>query len=115
VNNFRGLPTVDKKIAKIMQFAKGIGGKGSDDMRKDKVNELLESHFQELMNEGHEVLRASNEIDVDDDAKEEEPAEPMLTRKAISDFLHKADALAEVGVGMDPILERNLKEDLMNL
>jgi hypothetical protein len=40
---------------------------------------------------------ASNKID-NDAEKEEEPATPTLTVKAMSDFLHKANKMAKMGV-----------------
>jgi hypothetical protein len=46
-----------------------------------------------------------------DDTDEEEPDTPTLTAKAVLDFKRKADMLAEMGVDMDPIMERSLRFD----
>jgi hypothetical protein len=45
--------------------------------------------------------------DIDDDAKEEEPAMPVLAVKAVSSFIHKADKLAEMDVNIDLRFQHN--------
>jgi hypothetical protein len=90
---------------------------GFDYTHENKCEEVFAEHgkfnkmwsdFQELTNTKLEVLMVSNEIN-DDNAEEEEPAKPTLTAKAISNFLRKADKLAEMGVNMDPITERSFE------
>jgi hypothetical protein len=74
----------------------------------------MESHYKELVNEEPEQIISFQDSENDDDAEEDESAKPILITKAVSDFLCKVDKLAEIGVDMDPIMERSLTLALSN-
>ncbi|KAG8236870.1 hypothetical protein J437_LFUL017074 [Ladona fulva] len=62
VKNSVELPSVEEYIGKIVDLAKAVGGEGFDDMQEKEVEELLESHQKELMEE--ELLDLSDISDV---------------------------------------------------
>jgi hypothetical protein len=67
------------------------------------VNELLESHFQEPLNEGLEeviVFRVSW-------SDGNQPARLILIKAPVSGSMHKADSLAEIAVDVDLIMKKS--------
>nr|XP_048717446.1 tigger transposable element-derived protein 1-like [Caretta caretta] len=110
VNDFKGFPTIDKEVKRIVQVTRQVGGDSFVDILEEEIEELTESHRETLTNkELEELIKSSteDEDDDDDDDEQEEPASWNLHKFAevFQAEKHLNDLISEY----DPSMERSLK------
>ena len=104
-------------VKDIVDVARRLGGEGLADMKDDDVEELLQSHKEELNeDELEEIIRSSEDGDDDEEDKEEQRE---MTSSSLSKGILLANNLAEFFLDIDPIMERSIKfkrglEDLLS-
>ncbi|XP_064410189.1 tigger transposable element-derived protein 1-like [Latimeria chalumnae] len=100
------VPSVNKDILKLAMTA------GFDELEEKDIEEVLESHTEELTNEDLqqlEVQRACIEEDDEDDDPKEQPQPQMLTTKRMAEAFHHIDIAMQIFSDDDPNRERSSK------
>lgn len=105
VNNFTGFPNVKPVVTDIVNIAHGAG---MNEVDEEGVNEVLESHGEELSNED---LMAIEQERAADEEKDDEDTTPQLhlTRNILADALSEIEKGIQKIVDNDPNRERSLK------
>lgn len=117
VNNFHGFPTIRNEARTIVTLAHRIGGEGFTDMTVDDVEELIDSHDQELTEEELVAMVEEEMLGGDpdpDDEDDEEVAEGQsrtasLTTTHLRSLFQQVDTLCTQVMEQDPLLDRAIK------
>ncbi|KAH1185710.1 hypothetical protein KIL84_018459 [Mauremys mutica] len=108
VNDFKGFPTIDKEVKRIVQVARQVGGDRFIYILEEEIEELIENHRETLTNkELEELIKSSTEDEDDDDDQEEKPASWNLHKFA--EVFQAAKHLNDLISEYDPSVERSLK------
>ena len=117
VNDFGGFPITEPVVREIVTLSHQVG---FNEVTEGDVNNLLDSHAEELTNED---LMAIDQDSADEDKGEDEDGETTpqlnLTRKMLADAMSYIDQGVQILVNNDPNRERSIKaertiEDALN-
>jgi hypothetical protein len=100
VNDFKGFPTIDNEVRRIVQVARQVECDGFVDIPEEEMEELIECHRETSTNEElQELIRSSTE--------DEEAANWNLHKfaKVFQAAKHLNDLISDY----DPFMERSLK------
>jgi len=67
VYDLKGLPSVDENVRRIVRVARDVGGEGFEDIQEEEVEELLQSHQEELTEEDLEEIICLSEESGDEE------------------------------------------------
>ncbi|KAH1169963.1 hypothetical protein KIL84_000948 [Mauremys mutica] len=102
---FNADETVHKEVMEIMQMARNIGGEGFSDLEETEVEELINSHQEELTEEEFmEMHEATNNESEDEDEQEEQ----KLTAAHLRQNLHIIEKVIRNLMEKDPNTNRSL-------
>lgn len=105
MNNFTGFPTVHKEVREIRQMARNVGGKGFSDLDETEVEELINSHQEELTEE--ELLEMHEATD-NESEDEDEQEEQKLTAGYLRENLQIIEKVIRNLMEKDPNMNRRL-------
>ncbi|XP_053145989.1 tigger transposable element-derived protein 1-like [Hemicordylus capensis] len=105
------VPSVSDEVQRITSLARAVGGEGLEDIEAHEVQELLESHQEELMAEElEEMMQAApeSEGEEEEEEEEEETFPKPFTMKGLSEILQLGTALSDKVFELDPLMERSI-------
>jgi hypothetical protein len=110
VVNDRRISNMNDVVAEIITIAKGIEGEGFENMEMTDIQELIESHVDELtVEELDELVARSSENQNDPEDEVLDVVRPEFNNKSLNEIFTLSRQLSDKVFELDPNMERSIR------